>query len=254
MTERASKQPHDPATGSGAESGSGTDGGRAPVIAIDGPSGTGKGTIAAGLARDLGWHVLDSGALYRCIGLAAERAGLDLDNADAVGDLARRVEIRFDSDRVLLDGDDVSSEIRTAAGGVRASRVAVHPPVRSALLKLQRAAVRPPGLIADGRDMGSNVFPDAVLKIYLEATPEERAKRRYKQLKEKGLDANLADLDKELRERDALDRGREHSPLVVADGAVIIDSTDLSIEQVLARALSEAGRALGAARADAGQE
>ena len=217
---------------------------RAPVIAIDGPSGTGKGTIAEALARALGWHVLDSGALYRCLGRAAERAGIDLDDGDAVGALAGRIDIRFDGDRVLLDGDDVSSEIRTAAGGVRASRVAVHAQVRDALLTLQRAAVRPPGLIADGRDMGSKVFPDAVLKLYLDASPEERANRRYKQLKDKGMDANLPDLVRELRERDALDSSRAHSPLTIAEGAVVIDSTRLSIADVTERVVAEARRVL----------
>jgi cytidylate kinase len=215
------------------------------VIAIDGPSGSGKGTIAAGLARRLGWHVLDSGALYRALGLAAERAGLDLDDGDAVGALAERIGVGFDGERLLLDGEDVSDEIRTAAAGVRASRVAVHRRVRDALLQWQRAAARPPGLIADGRDMGSTVFPDAVLKIFLDASPEERANRRYKQLKEKGLDASLPDLVRELRERDALDRERRHSPLAIAEDAVVVDSTSLSVDEVLEHVVSEARRALG---------
>jgi cytidylate kinase len=204
-----------------------------PVIAIDGPSGTGKGTIAEALARRLGWHVLDSGALYRCLGLAAERRGCDLDDGPALGRLATGLEVGFDGEHVLLDGEDVSAAIRTAAAGMCASRVAVHPEVREALLGWQRAAARSPGLIADGRDMGSRVFPDAVLKIYLDASPEERAKRRYKQLKDKGMDANLPALVDELRERDALDRGRAHSPLRVSEGAVVIDTTSLSIDGVL---------------------
>jgi cytidylate kinase len=144
----------------------------------------------------------------------------------------------------VLDGDDVSDAIRTAEGGVRASRVAVHAQVRDALLFLQRAAVRPPGLIADGRDMGSKVFPDAVLKLYLDASPEERANRRYKQLKDKGMDANLLDLVRELRERDALDSSREHSPLTVPEGAVVIDSTSVSIADVLAQVIGLARRVL----------
>ena len=212
--------------------------GEAPVITIDGPSGTGKGTIAELLARRLGWHLLDSGALYRCLGLAALRRNVDPDDGAALGALAAATRVRFDDGRVVMDGEDVSAAIRTAEAGMQASRVAVHPQVRAALLPWQRAAARVPGLIADGRDMGSTVFPNAVLKLYLDASPEERANRRYKQLKEKGLDANLASLVKELRERDALDRGRRHSPLTIPDGAVVIDTTELAIDQVLERVLA----------------
>jgi len=208
--------------------------GRSPVITIDGPSGTGKGTIAALLADRLGWHLLDSGALYRALGLAARRADVDLDDGPALGVLASAVSVELDDDRILLDSEDVSASIRNAAAGVDASRVAVHAEVRSALLDWQRAAARAPGLVADGRDMGSTVFPDAILKIYLDASPEERARRRYKQLKDKGLDVNLRDLVRELRERDARDRGRAHSPLTIPDDAVVVDSTHLSIDGVLA--------------------
>jgi cytidylate kinase len=212
-------------------------GSAAPVITIDGPSGTGKGTIAALLAERLGWHLLDSGALYRALGLAARRAGADLDDGQVLGALAGRIRVAFDGERVLLDGEDVSEAIRTAAAGVDASRVAVHAEVRAALLGWQRAAARPPGLVADGRDMGSQVFPDAAVKIFLDASPEERADRRYKQLKDKGLDANLPDLVRELRERDERDRARSHSPLTIAADATVIDSTKRSIDEVFGIAL-----------------
>jgi cytidylate kinase len=178
--------------------------------------------------------LLDSGALYRALGLAARRANVDLDDGSALGALARAIRVQLDGEQVLLDGEDVSASARTAAAGVDASRVAVHAEVRSALLDWQRAAARAPGLVADGRDMGSKVFPDARLKIYLDASPEERARRRYKQLKDKGLDVNLPDLVRELRERDARDRSRAHSPLTIPDDAVVVDSTHLSIDGVFA--------------------
>ncbi|WP_295884800.1 (d)CMP kinase [uncultured Thiohalocapsa sp.] len=206
----------------------------APVITVDGPSGTGKGTIAGRLAQLLGWHVLDTGALYRCVGLAAVRRGLDLDDGDALGALAQALHIRFDGERVLLDDLDVSTDIRTAAAAEHASRVAAQPAVRQALWRLQREAVRPPGLIADGRDMGTVVFPEAALKLYLDASPEVRADRRYKQLKDKGMDANLHSLAQELAERDRRDRERAASPLAPADDAVIIDTSALDIDAVLA--------------------
>jgi len=216
----------------------------APVIAIDGPSGTGKGTIAARLAAALGWHVLDTGALYRCVGLAAVQRGVALDDDAALGGLADGLDIQFDGERVLLDGADVSADIRTAAAGGYASRVAACPAVRRALWRLQREAVRPPGLVADGRDMGTVVFPEALLKVYLDASPEVRVDRRYKQLIEKGMDANVPDLARELAERDRRDRERAVSPLEPAADAVVVDTSALGIEAVLAAVLAEARRVL----------
>lgn len=213
-----------------------------PVIAIDGPSGTGKGTLAARLAARLGWHCLDSGALYRVLGLAAERAGADLDDGAALAPLAAAMAATFDGERVLLAGEDVSDAIRTESAGRSASRVAAHPQVRAALLDWQRRQARPPGLVADGRDMGTVVFPHAPLKIFLDATPEERAKRRYKQLIEKGLDANLADLAETIRGRDERDRNRPVAPLRAAADAIAVDSTLMSVDQVLDRVLEEARR------------
>jgi cytidylate kinase len=220
------------------------DDGRAPVITIDGPSGTGKGTIAERLAELLGWRVLDTGALYRCVGLAAVRRGVALDQDAALGDLAAGLRIEFDGPCVRLDGDDVSTEIRTAEAGERASRVAQWPEVRRALLQLQRQAVRSPGLIADGRDMGTVVYPDAALKLYLDASPEVRAERRYKQLIEKGMDANLDQLTRELAERDHRDRQRAVSPLMPAADAVVIDTSGIGIETVLDRVVEHVRRVL----------
>ncbi|WP_295541220.1 (d)CMP kinase [uncultured Thiohalocapsa sp.] len=216
----------------------------APVITLDGPSGTGKGTIAGRLAAMLGWHVLDTGALYRCVGLAAVRRGVALDDDTALGALAAGLSIRFDGERVLLDGLDVSTDIRTAAAGEHASRVAAQPAVRRALWRLQRDAVRPPGLIADGRDMGTVVFPEALLKLYLDASPDVRAQRRYKQLKDKGMDANLEILARELAERDRRDRERAASPLTPAPGAVVIDTSELGIDAVLERVSTTVRRML----------
>ncbi|WP_295402358.1 (d)CMP kinase [uncultured Thiocystis sp.] len=213
-----------------------------PVIAIDGPSGTGKGTIAARLAERLGWQTLDSGALYRVLGLAAERRGLALDDPDALATLANNLPLAFAEGRLLLDGDDVTEAIRTEQAGMSASRVAVHPPVRAALMDWQRRCALPPGLVADGRDMGTVVFPRAPLKIFLDASPEVRANRRYKQLIEKGLDANLPRLIEDIRERDTADRARLAAPLRAAEDAVMVDSTALSIDEVLDRVLEEVRR------------
>ncbi|MEQ8659669.1 MAG: (d)CMP kinase [Gammaproteobacteria bacterium] len=207
-----------------------------PVIAIDGPSGTGKGTIARLLTAWLGWHLLDSGALYRLAGLAAEDHGLALDDAAAVAALARDLDIAFvDSageTRIRLAGRDVTDTIRSEACGALASRVAAHPAVRDALLARQRDFRRAPGLVADGRDMGTVVFPDAVLKIFLTASPEERAQRRYKQLIEKGMSVNLARLSRDITERDKRDAERAVAPLRPAPDAIILDTTGAGIRAV----------------------
>lgn len=209
-----------------------------PVVTIDGPSGTGKGTIAGLLAKRLGWHCLDSGALYRVLGLLAQRRGLDLDAVGPLAELAAALPVVFaPGGRVLLDGEDLSTAIRTEEAGAAASRVAVHGPVRDALLDWQRRAARRPGLVADGRDMGTVVFPEAPLKVFLDASAEARAKRRYKQLKEKGLSANLENLVDEIRARDERDRDRSVAPLRAADGALVLDTTSLSIAEVLERVL-----------------
>ncbi len=207
-----------------------------PVITIDGPSGSGKGTVSRKIARDLGWHFLDSGAIYRSLAIATLRAGVPLDDFAAVAGIARSMELSFtaeDPPRVLLDGGDIAGEIGTEACGNAASCIASSPIVREALLEKQRAFLRSPGLVADGRDMGTVVFADAPCKVFLTASAEARAIRRYKQLKDKGLDVNLASLTREIEERDRRDRERPISPLVMADGAFFVDSTDLTIDNVI---------------------
>lgn len=209
-----------------------------PIIAIDGPSGSGKGTIARRVAGALGYHLLDSGALYRLVALAGARQGVAPDDAEGHAAVARGLDVAFGMDgqgdeQILLSGGDVTRAIRTEAAGAEASRVAAMPAVRAALLDRQHAFARPPGLVADGRDMGTVVFPAAPLKIYLTASPEERARRRHKQLKEKGLTVNIADLSQEIRERDLRDSSRPVAPLRPAEDAVILDSTGLGIEQVV---------------------
>jgi len=213
-----------------------------PVIAVDGPSGSGKGTVCRLVARALGWHLLDSGALYRLVALAGDRAGLDASDQAGHAALAGSLDIRFEVDeagteRVLLGGEDITRELRSEKAGNAASRVAAWPDVRKALFQRQRRFMQPPGLVADGRDMGSVVFQDAGLKIFLTASAEERARRRHKQLKEKGLGVNLAALSAEISERDRRDATREVAPLVACEDAVVIDSTALNIDAVVERVL-----------------
>ncbi len=202
-----------------------------PVIAIDGPSGSGKGTIARRVATELGWHLLDSGALYRLVALAADRAGL-----------AARLDVRFGTDeageeQVWLSGDEVSRELRTEEAGKGASRVAALPGVRDALLDLQKGFRQAPGLVADGRDMGTTVFPDAALKVFLTASAEERARRRHKQLNDKGIDVSLAALSRDIEARDKRDSERSVAPLRPADDARLLDSSSLTIEEVTRKVL-----------------
>jgi len=208
----------------------------AAVIAIDGPSGSGKGTLAESLARRLGWRLLDSGALYRIVALAAVQRDVDLDDGAALADMARDLDIEVrpgDGGVVVqLDEQDVTLQIRAESVSATASRVAALPAVRKALLERQQGLRREPGLVADGRDMGTVVFPDAPLKVFLEACAEERAARRHTQLIDKGLGGSLRALLVAIRERDARDQQRTESPLVAAPDAVIIDSTALDIDAV----------------------
>ncbi len=213
-----------------------------PVVTIDGPSGSGKGTVSRAAAKALGWALLDSGALYRLVALAGRRDGIDLADEENLARLGHRLDIRFGStpegaEVVWLDGRDVTHDIRTESAGNDASKVAAIPSVRAALLERQRRFAVPPGLVADGRDMGTVVFPGARLKIFLTASAEERAARRYKQLKEKGVAATLAALSKEIAERDRRDIMRPASPLVASVDAVLLDSTGMPVEAVVERVL-----------------
>jgi cytidylate kinase len=208
-----------------------------PVIAIDGPSGSGKGTIARRVADALGYHLLDSGALYRLVALSARKSGVSLQDSEKLAHLAVELDVRFDSDeggeeRIWLGEEDVTGEIRTEEAGAGASAVAQIPAVREALFERQRAFQQPPGLVADGRDMGSHVFPDAALKVFLTASAEERARRRHKQLKDKGLDVSLAALSRDIEDRDRRDSERSVAPLRPAEDARILDSSGQSIEAV----------------------
>jgi len=208
-----------------------------PVIAIDGPSASGKGTVAALVAQALGFHYLDSGAIYRVAAYAAQRAGVALEDETALAALARQLQLRFDGGEVFLAGESVGDAIRSEAAGRAASCIAALPALRLALLERQRAFRIPPGLVSDGRDMGSVVFPDATLKIFLTASAEERAKRRYKQLIDKGFDANLAALLQDLKERDARDAARSAAPLQQTADAVLLDTTGLNIQQAVQQVL-----------------
>ncbi|MEC6822175.1 MULTISPECIES: (d)CMP kinase [Photobacterium] len=214
----------------------------APVITVDGPSGAGKGTLCMLLAEKLGWNLLDSGAIYRVLALAALHHGVDTESEDALVPLAAHLDVQFvaegDLVRVILEGEDVSDTLRTEKVGNAASKVAALPRVREALLRRQRAFNEHPGLVADGRDMGTVVFTSAEVKIFLDASAEERATRRMNQLQKKGLDVSFSSLLSEIQERDYRDRNRAVAPLRPADDALVLDSTEMSIEQVLEKVLA----------------
>lgn len=215
-----------------------------PIIAIDGPSGSGKGTVSCALAKVLGWNYLDSGAIYRSLAVAAEQLALTAQDEKALLHLAGKMDLNFqfssESSGFLpfLNGIDISSEIISEACGNRASQIATIPCVRAALLKKQRDFVTPPGLVADGRDMGSVVFPEADVKVFLTATVEERAKRRYNQLKEKGINVKLDEITLELTERDCRDKNRSTAPLIVTEDALVIDSSEISVEGVVSEIMA----------------
>jgi cytidylate kinase len=210
----------------------------APVITIDGPAASGKGTVAVRVAAALGFHYLDSGALYRVLAVAAQQRAVSLDDETALGALAGALGVAFQADHILLDGRSVSQIIRTEAISAAASRVAVHAAVRVALLQRQRDFRRAPGLVAEGRDMGTAIFPDATLKIFLTASAQARAERRYKQLMAKGLSANIATLLQDIQARDVRDQSRASAPLRPAEDAVMLDTTAVTIEEVVSRVLA----------------
>ncbi|MBT00143.1 MAG: (d)CMP kinase [Oceanospirillaceae bacterium] len=217
---------------------------KVPVLTVDGPSGSGKGTLCKLLAKALGWHLLDSGALYRLTALAARHHGVSVDDTEALEVLAAHLDVQFvaehDELQVILEGEEVTLAIRSEEVGADASVVAALAPVRQALLKRQRDFAQLPGLVADGRDMGTVVFPEADLKIYLDASPEERAQRRYKQLISKGLGASLEEILDDIRARDDRDMNREVAPLRPAPEAIVLDSTQMAIDEVLLAVLDEA--------------
>ncbi|NOH79268.1 (d)CMP kinase [Vibrio sp. RE86] len=212
-----------------------------PVVTVDGPSGAGKGTLCMLLAKKLGFHLLDSGAIYRVLALAAIHHGVDLESEEALVPLATHLDVQFiaegDLVKVILEGEDVSGELRKEETGMAASKVAALPRVREALLRRQRAFAEGKGLVADGRDMGTVVFPQAEVKIFLDASAEERANRRLKQLQGKGLDVRFDDLLSEIQERDDRDRNRPVAPLRPAEDALLLDSTSMSIDEVVEKAL-----------------
>lgn len=215
---------------------------KAPVVTLDGPGGVGKGTVSTLLAKHFGWQYLDSGALYRLTALAAKNHGVDFTNEEAMAVIAEHLDIRFDQQdsgvKILLEGDDVSSQIRSEEVGANASRVAAYSRVRDALLKRQRAFRTEPGLVADGRDMGTVVFPDAPLKLFLTASSEERARRRWQQLKDGDVAADFDQVLADIQERDERDSSRAVAPLKPAEDAVIIDTTELSIDDVFTQAVA----------------
>ena len=214
----------------------------APVVTIDGPGGSGKGTLSSLVAAKLGWHLLDSGALYRIVAVSAQAQGIDSIDENSLVSMIPDLHIAFAGDKLDVNGKDLSEIIRTEETGVAASQVAALPGVREAILALQKSFQRAPGLVADGRDMGTVVFPHSKAKIFLDASAEARADRRYKQLKNKGLNVNLRDLLDQIQERDARDRGRAVAPLKPAADALIIDSTQMTIEEVLETIMAEVAK------------
>jgi len=214
-----------------------------PVITIDGPSGAGKGTVARIVAEQLGWHLLDSGAIYRVLAVAAQHHNISVEDEESLLPIAAHLDVQFQicvegEGKVILEGEDVSNAIRTEEIGAIASKVAAFPRIREALLRRQRAFKVSPGLVADGRDMGTVVFLDAPIKVFLTASAEERAQRRFIQLKEKGFDVKIGRLLDDIRQRDERDQNRKVAPLIPAEGALIIDSTELSINEVVSKILS----------------
>ncbi|SDO78976.1 cytidylate kinase [Ralstonia sp. 25mfcol4.1] len=207
------------------------------VITIDGPTASGKGTVAHKVADALGFHLLDSGALYRLVALASDRADVDIGDVDTLAKIALRLDVKFGPDRVWLEGEEVSQLIRQEAIGNRASALAVHQPVRDALTALQRGFRKLPGLVADGRDMGTVIFPEARLKVFLTASVEARARRRYKQLIDKGISANIEDLLRDLEARDARDRSRAAAPLRPAEDAHRLDTSEMTVDEAVAQVL-----------------